>query len=417
MKLNVFFRRTLLGTLEREPGGNFSFSYADNVPANYALALGMPTSQMFWKSRTLFPVFQVSYPEGFLERLLEQRLQLSGATSSELAVLLASGQDRIGGLQLVPPGALGQAEALVPKDPNERGAVSCLADLKTVELGWLPGVSGGFPKHLGISSDPTSTKRPHPCIVKANDADHPELTVLEFFGMKVAREMGLPTATARLSDDGEYLFVERFDIAVDGTSLQFEDMCSLLGLAARDKYAGSIERVVRTVRGLVAPEIADLSCSNLFGQYLLAASIRNGDAHLKNFGVIYSPESSVQLSPVYDMLTMGAYAPRSNSDDSFDGMALTLCGTKRWPRRQELESLARLCGISAAEEVAWHHRLSAAITLVSEEVAEFSYRNVSAPTLQRLERMLELWSIGCSPISTVAASAALEASFALRDLR
>lgn len=417
MKLNVFFRQTLLGTLDGELGGDFSFSYADNLPANYALALGMPTSQKSWKSRTLFPVFQVSYPEGFLERLLEQRLQSGGEPSSELAVLLASGQDRIGGLQLLPPGALGQAGTLAAKDPNESGAFSSLADLKTVALGRLPGVSGGFPKHLGISPDPTSPERLHPCIVKTNDADHPELTVLEFFGMKVAREMGLPTATARLSDDGEELFVERFDIAADGSSLQFEDMCSLLGLAARDKYAGSIERVVRTVRGIVEPEIADVSCSNLFGQYLLAASIRNSDAHLKNFGVLYSPESRPQLAPVYDMLTMGAYAPRSNNGDAFDGMALTLCGTKRWPRKLELESFARLCRISATEEAAWHHRLDAAISLVSKEVAEFCCREVPAQTLHRLGRMLELWSIGCSLISTAAARAALEASYALRDLR
>jgi len=253
--------------------------------------------------------------------------------------------------------------------------------------------------------------------VKTNDADHPELTVLEFFGMKVARAMGLTTATARLSEDGEELFVERFDIDADGASLQFEDMCSLLGLAARDKYAGSIERVVRTVRDLVEPEIADVSCSNLFGQYLLAASIRNSDAHLKNFGVLYSPESRPQLAPVYDMLTMGAYAPRSNNGDAFDGMALTLCGTKRWPRKPEIESFARLCRISAAEEAAWHGRLSAAISLVSKEVAEFSCRKVSAPTLHRLRRMLELWSIGCSPMSPAASRAALEASHAVRDLQ
>lgn len=287
---------------------------------------------------------------------------------------------------------------------------SCLADLDRVAVGNLPGISGGFPKYLSSAPDKKSSSAEPLWIAKTNDADHQELTVLEFFGMEVSRRMGLPTSTTVLSPDREHLYVKRFDVLADGTALQFEDACSLLGLPARDKYASSIERVVHIIRSIVAPEAAARSCSNLFGQYVLASAIRNGDAHLKNFGVLYSPVSSPQLSPTYDMLTMGAYAPRANDGDALDGMALTLRGTRRWPRQTDLDSLAHLCGVSCGEKQDWYDRLGAAISGVSMEAERFCHHSCAALTAKRLTRTLELWSIGCAHISPSASSAALKLS-------
>lgn len=410
MQIDVFFRDVLLGVLDRDDQDHFTFTYAPSVPAKHALAIGMPMTQREWKSRTLFPIFQVSYPEGFLERLLEKRLDNEVMHASELDMLLASGQKRIGNLRLVPHSELPKTRPLELIYAGADFEACCLADLDRVALGNLPGISGGFPKYLRSTPSQDSSSSEPLWIVKTNDADHPELTVLEFFGMEVSRRMGLPTATAILSPDREHLYVKRFDISTDGTALQFEDACSLLGLPARDKYASSIERVVHIIRSTVAPEATARSCSNLFGQYVLASAIRNGDAHLKNFGVLYSPGSSPQLSPTYDMLTMGAYAPRANDGDALDGMALTLRGTRRWPRQADLDSLAHLCGVSYVEKQIWYEQLGAAISSVSLEVGKFCHDGCAASTAKGLIRMLELWSIGCTHISPNASSAALKVS-------
>ncbi|WP_291380623.1 MULTISPECIES: type II toxin-antitoxin system HipA family toxin [Achromobacter] len=410
MQIDVFFRDVLLGVLDRDDQDHFTFTYAPSVPAKHALAIGMPMTQREWKSTTLFPIFQVSYPEGFLERLLEKRLDNEGMHASEMDMLLASGQKRIGNLRLVPHCELPRARPLELIYAGADFEASCLADLDRVAIGNLPGISGGFPKYLSSAPSQDSSSSEPLWIVKTNDADHPELTVLEFFGMEVSRRMGLPTATTMLSSDREHLYVKRFDVTADGTALQFEDACSLRGLPARDKYASSIERVVHIIRSTVAPEAAVLSCSNLFGQYVLASAIRNGDAHLKNFGVIYSPGSRPQLSPTYDMLTMGAYAPRANDGDALDGMALTLRGTRRWPRQADLDSLAHLCGVSSVEMQNWYGRLCAAISSVSLEVGKFCHAGCSASTAKRLVRMLELWSIGCAHIAPNASSTALKVS-------
>lgn len=414
MQIDVFFGDVLLDLLSRDAQGDYTFTYAPAVPATHTLSLNMPASTREWKSRTLFPIFQVSYPEGFLERLLEARLAKEGAQASELEMLLACGQHRIGNLRLLPHAGSAETNYLTRTDEDAHVETSCLADLETTPLGNLPGISGGFPKYFGTVPGLSSPASARQWIVKGNDADHPELTTLEFFGMEVSRRMGLPTATTILSHDRERFYVGRFDMEEDGTPLQFEDACSLLGLPAREKYACSIERVVHAIRSIVSANEANRVCSNLFGQYVLTSAIRNGDAHLKNFGVLYSPSSSPQLSPVYDMLTMGAYAPRANDGDALDGMALTLRGTRRWPRQGDLDAFATLCSVSPEEKEEWYRRLQEAISSVSMSVLEFCRSESYEMAPSRLGRMLDLWSFGCANISPPASAVARDAALALQ---
>jgi len=62
--------------------------------------------------------------------------------------------------------------------------------------------------------------------------------------------------------------------------------------------------------------------------------VRNGDAHLKNFGVLYpAPRSTVELAPAYDVVTTTVYISK-------DVPALTLEGTKKWWPRKVLERFA-----------------------------------------------------------------------------
>ncbi|CAN8139048.1 serine/threonine-protein kinase HipA [uncultured Thiomicrorhabdus sp.] len=51
--------------------------------------------------------------------------------------------------------------------------------------------------------------------------------------------------------------------------------------------------------------------------------LQNGDAHLKNFGVVYSSATDIRLAPIYDVVSTTAYIKE-------DIQALTLLGSKRW---------------------------------------------------------------------------------------
>jgi serine/threonine-protein kinase HipA len=71
----------------------------------------------------------------------------------------------------------------------------------------------------------------------------------------------------------------------------------------------------------------------LFTLIALNSAIRNGDAHLKNFGIVYDEVlGEARLAPVYDLVTTTVYMPK-------DSMALTLNGSTRWPSAKELQRL------------------------------------------------------------------------------
>lgn len=71
----------------------------------------------------------------------------------------------------------------------------------------------------------------------------------------------------------------------------------------------------------------------LFILIALNCALRNGDAHLKNFGVVYDDvEGEARLAPVYDLVTTSVYLPK-------DSLALTLNGSTKWPTAMELRKL------------------------------------------------------------------------------
>ena len=171
-------------------------------------------------------------------------------------------------------------------------------------------------------------------IVKSWGADYPQLAANEFFCMKAVKLAGLQAPEVFLSDNGGLFIMKRFDIGPGGEFLGFEDMCSLQALGTSQKYASSYERVARSIRDFVSGENLMAAREQFFTTLVLSVMLRNGDAHLKNFGVLYgTPSGPVSLAPVYDVVTTTAYIRN-------DVPALSLGGTKKWWPRQTLEKFA-----------------------------------------------------------------------------
>ena len=71
----------------------------------------------------------------------------------------------------------------------------------------------------------------------------------------------------------------------------------------------------------------------LFILIALNCALRNGDAHLKNFGIVYDDvQGEARLAPVYDLVTTSFYIAK-------DSLALTLNGSTKWPTAKELRKL------------------------------------------------------------------------------
>jgi serine/threonine-protein kinase HipA len=147
-----------------------------------------------------------------------------------------------------------------------------------------------------------------------------------------------------VSPDVYYPDGKRFDLDETGNAMGFEDFCVLQAKGTKQKYDGSIEQCAITIRQYVSAEYQAECLADFYKLTYLNVRLRNGDAHLKNLGIKYAslhdyrshqiPKVARKLAPLYDLVSTMPYIKN-------DTMALTLTGSKRWPKHKVLHSFAR----------------------------------------------------------------------------
>jgi serine/threonine-protein kinase HipA len=329
---------------EREPGV-FLFGYDVRASAGQAVSLTMPVQRDQYDSMgELHPIFEMNLPEGALRQRIELMFSKALGEFDSLMLLQLLGRSQIGRLRYTAPG---QAIDDVPQQDVE--ALIAAEGTQTYFQALLErfashsGVSGMQPKVLVralAAPVDRATERGATHIIKSFDArEYPELAANEYFCQRASALSGLPTARARLSADRSMLIVDRFDL-VNGQYLGFEDFCVLFALRSSGRYLGSYENLAEHIGRFVRDPVKDLQ--QFFATLVLACVVGNGDAHLKNFGVLYdAPGENVRLAPVYDMVSTRRYVRE-------DPLALTLNGTKAFPDREALIRFGRKhCGLSS----------------------------------------------------------------------
>jgi serine/threonine-protein kinase HipA len=155
-------------------------------------------------------------------------------------------------------------------------------------------------------------------IVKLPDRLHADVPRNEFAMMRLAEAAGidvpetllvhrneLPDLPANAWPEHEHLAfaVRRFDRADDRTPIHIEDLAQVRGFYPDDKYNGTYE----TVAALIYRR-RDLTALREFARRLaFTILITNGDAHLKNWSLIYRDPRIPTLAPVYDLVSTGMY--------------------------------------------------------------------------------------------------------------
>lgn len=336
------------GLLDRLDGGRGStFAYDPRATTGRAVSVTMPVRVQSWDMDFgLPPIFEMNMPEGALREYLTRRFAKAQGTFDDFDLLTIVGRSQIGRIRYSTPDeeldedVPFQSVADILKAKRDGGLFEFLLE----RFAQHSGLSGVQPKFMirasGKSSEfdarrsPTLRSATH--IVKLWDADeYPELAANENFCLTIAKRIGLNVPSFELSEDGGAIVVERFDHR-DGAYLGFEDFCVLNALASRDKYDGGYEtRLFKRLRDYIPLSDSPASHKDLFVLFVLNCAVRNGDAHLKNFGITYdSVSSQANLAPVYDVITTAAYIPK-------DPMALTFEGTTRWPDRKKLTRLGQ----------------------------------------------------------------------------
>jgi len=337
------------GLLDRYRERGSTFVYLPDTSSHKAVSITMPVRLSSWDLPFgLAPIFEMNLPEGVLRERL--RLAFAKATGSfdDFDILSIVGRSQIGRLRYT-----GEKEQLLEDVPFQ-SVDEILAKRRDGDLfrylldkfAAHSGISGVQPKVLvrdesassalkAAKSRLSQSYRGATHIVKFWEAnEYPQLAANESFCLRVAQRCGLDVPPYRLSEDATALVVDRFDLRPDGTYRGFEDFCVLNGKRTDKKYSGSYESSImkRFQQFAESPHLIE-DLEKLFTLIAINCGLRNGDAHLKNFGIVYDDVLGVaRLAPVYDLVTTTVYLPNDN-------MALVLNGSTRWPSAKNLSAL------------------------------------------------------------------------------
>jgi len=366
-RLDVHTPQGMAGLLAKE--STFVFNYGEVEP-DAAVSLTMPVRRKSYSSGALMNVFAMNRPEGYLRYIIEERLARFG-TPSDMFLLFLAGRNQIGRLtyalhgQTVPEGEGERLDELLSSPSGQ------LFERLVSKYALGSGISGVQPKTV-VPLAPevpasVATLDAHVAlplttvIVKAEGDDYAGIARNEFLCMSVAREAGFDVPDFWLSNDGLLFVMARFDRAPDGTPLGFEDMSVLTG---NDKYRGSYEMIGRAVEVYTGADFRAQSI-RLFERVALSCFLRDGDAHMKNIGIIYTdPTGPRRLSPIYDVVCTGIYP-------LLDGrMALNLNKSKVFPVPGQLIAYGERLGLKRAEAQAILLRIDQAFDTIADRLSQ-----------------------------------------------
>ena len=179
------------------------------------------------------------------------------------------------------------------------------------DSGFKSGVSGVQPKILGDQvSDSFETSITPTHILKSSESNTPYLSINEYICMTMASNSNIEIPGIQLSKDGEILAVTRFDLDGAGLPIGFEKAATLSDKPWLDKYSGAMEDVINIIDEHVEVGLSISNLEQIFRATVVNCIVKNGDAHMKNFGFIYGNElgaKDIGLSPTYDVVCTTAY--------------------------------------------------------------------------------------------------------------
>jgi serine/threonine-protein kinase HipA len=388
------------GLLDRFDNRGSTFLYLPGALPARAVSVTMPVRLPSQDVRFgLPPIFEMNLPEGVLRERLRLAFAKATGTFDEFDLLGIVGRSQVGRIRYT-----GQTEQLQEDVPFqsvdeilEKRRDGDLFRHLLEKFASFSGISGVQPKIL-VRDEAALSKTGYRLSESYRGATHivkfweqneyPQLAANEFFCLTVAQKCRLEVPPFRLAEDALALVIDRFDLHRDGTYRGFEDFCVLNARRTDQKYSGSYESsIMKRFAEFANSSHVGEDLEGLFTLIALNCALRNGDAHLKNFGIVYDDvQGEARLAPVYDLVTTSVYLPK-------DSMALTLNGSTKWASAKELQRLGetRMGGTPArVREIL--ERIDAAIAATSHDVRSYIKDH---PDFEDIgTRMLQQWEQG-----------------------
>lgn len=306
------------------------------------------------------PWFSNLLPEGPLRELIAKRAGVS--VYREFFLLHHLGDDLPGAVRIVAEDVLVREE-LFSDMPNDKPDADneWHFSLAGVQLKFsalregrgltvpVSGRGGDWIVKLPDARFPKVPENEHATMLwaKASGIDIPAISLVP-----VSDIAGLPEEVRSLGNDNA-LAVSRFDRAPSNHRIHIEDFAQVLGLYPDEKYD---KFNYETLASLIMNLAGDRGLDEFIRRLVFVIASGNGDAHHKNWSLIYRDGVNADLSPAYDLVSIVQY-----KED--DRLALNLARSKRW-EDVSLNSFLRLARKIGADEMKMSVQVTASVDQV-----------------------------------------------------
>lgn len=325
--LNVFLHDVFVGKLCYQQG-KLSFSYDTGyllLPQAKPISISMPLSNNSFEHHIVSTFFSGLLPDEGVRFRLAKYLHLS--EKNIFGLLDAIGGECAGAISVYPEGKKPrdnkQADFLILDDQE---AIDVLASLEARPF--LVGqddirISGAGAQNklmiafVGEKIAIPKGHTPSTHIIKPAIKGFEETVFNEFFCMRLAKNVGLSAPGVKILtiNKSSYYIVERYDRAInmqEVVRLHQEDFCQILNIPPEIKYENEGGPNLEDCFSLLDMRIkqgqmAGINKLKLLTLVIFNFLIGNGDAHAKNFSILY-PGQFCELAPCYDLLSTVIYS-------------------------------------------------------------------------------------------------------------
>ena len=377
--LNVKVDLNSVGKLIKE-NEEFIFSYTSENKNDF-ISLIMPIRQKPFIHNKLHPIFEMHLPEGYLLSIIKKHF----------SKLLKT--DDFGLLNIMAPSIKGRVsyesdflrvETNLTLDDLLHSKNDNLFDELLDRFALNSALSGVQPKVLATVEN-KATLKIDDYIVKSWGDEYKELALNEYYCMKIVKLSNIEVPEFYISDDEKLFIMKRFD-KIEDSYIGFEDMCVLMGKQRDDKYEGSYEQIVKTIKIFVSSQNKKSSLLEFFKMTYLNYRLKNGDAHLKNFGLIYDGIDNIKLAPAYDVVSTTVYIKN-------DIPALLLLGSKKWWDKKFIEKFGiQTCDLTKKEIENAIFECENAIDIVKNEILIRLETEQNQDKKEILEKLVDIFN-------------------------
>ncbi len=343
--LKLTLHGQLIGYLAGFENGRNVLSFTDEFKADslrptFSLIThpGFPNSEKLmsqpWaKNQRLHPVLSNLLPEGALRELISQGLKTH--IDNEFLIFSYLGQDLPGALVATPMEPEEVPESVLTTHGKAKAVKHKVSDRESKFS--LAGVQMKFSmKEKDGRYNLTKNGELGDWIIKTPSTRHKHLPLNEYTAMSLSALAGVDIPDIRLIElnkldnlpqinlpDEKLAFaIKRFD-REGNTRIHMEDFAQVLVKYPREKYnSANYEQIGKVIYDYSGDGLAD---AQQFARRLLVnILLANGDAHLKNWSLLYQDQITPRLSPAYDIVTTSVYIEDETQ------YALNLSKTKEW---------------------------------------------------------------------------------------